>query len=134
MECPNCENVLMEEATQDIPYTYKGKTTIIKNVSGELCPKCGEFILSREESKRINVPLKEFIQSVNAADATGVDPQFINGVRKKLKLDQKEAGEIFGGGANAFSRYETGRTKPPVAVVKLLRLLDRYPELLPEIR
>jgi len=45
-----------------------------------------------------------------------------------------EAGEIFGGGANAFSRYENGRTLPPVALLKLLRVLDRHPELLDEIR
>ncbi|MFP3534180.1 type II toxin-antitoxin system MqsA family antitoxin, partial [Burkholderia sp. SIMBA_042] len=35
---------------------------------------------------------------------------------------------------NAFSRYETGRTKPPLALVKLLKLLDRHPNLLEEIR
>jgi HTH-type transcriptional regulator/antitoxin MqsA len=33
----------------------------------------------------------------------------------------------------AFSRYENGRTKPPVSLVKLLRVLDRPPELLEEI-
>ncbi|MNT62404.1 Antitoxin MqsA [compost metagenome] len=55
-------------------------------------------------------------------------------MRRKLELDQREAGEIFGGGVNAFSRYETGRTKPPLALVKLLKLLDRHPNLLEEIR
>jgi len=49
-------------------------------------------------------------------------------------LDQREAGEIFGGGVNAFSRYENGKTKPPVALVKLLRVLDRHPDLLDEIK
>ena len=44
-----------------------------------------------------------------------VDPEFIVSVRKKLNLDQREAAEIFGGGVNAFSRYENGKTKPPLA-------------------
>ena len=44
------------------------------------------------------------------------------------------AAELFGGGVNAFSRYETGRTRPPLALVKLLGLLDRHPELLDEIK
>jgi HTH-type transcriptional regulator / antitoxin MqsA len=35
---------------------------------------------------------------------------------------------------NAFSRYETGKTRPPLALVKLLKLLDRHPELLSEVR
>jgi HTH-type transcriptional regulator/antitoxin MqsA len=63
-----------------------------------------------------------------------VDPDFIASVRKKLELDQREAAEIFGGGVNAFSRYETGKTKPPLALVKLLKVLDRHPELLGEVR
>jgi HTH-type transcriptional regulator/antitoxin MqsA len=49
-------------------------------------------------------------------------------------LDQREAAEIFDGGVNAFSRYETGKARPPVALVKLLRVLDRHPELLEEVR
>lgn len=72
-----------------------------------------------------------FHREVNAAQ---VDPAFIAGVRKKLSLDQREAAEIFGGGVNAFSRYESGRTRPPLALVKLLKVLDRHPELLDEIR
>ena len=50
------------------------------------------------------------------------------------ELRSGEAGEIFGGGVNAFSRYENGKTKPPVALVKLLKVLDRHPELLGEVR
>jgi len=55
-------------------------------------------------------------------------------VRRKLNLDQREAAEIFGGGVNAFSRYETGKTKPSLALVKLLKLLDHHPDLLAEIK
>lgn len=63
-----------------------------------------------------------------------VNPAFILSVRKKLKLDQREAGQIFGGGANAFSRYETGRAKPPLSLVQFFKVLDRHPELLDEVR
>lgn len=55
-------------------------------------------------------------------------------VRKKIDLDQRESSEIFGGGINAFSRNENGKTKPPLALVKLFKLLDRHPDLLYEIR
>ena len=75
--------------------------------------------------------MSAFSKQVNASL---VDPDFIASVRKKLDLDQREAGEIFGGGVNAFSRYENGKTKPPVALVKLLKVLDRHPELLGEVR
>ena len=82
-------------------------------------------------AERFGQLVREFNKQVNAAI---VDPQFIAGVRKKLKLDQREAAELFGGGVNAFSRYENGKTKPPLALVKLLRVLDRHPELLSEVR
>ena len=51
--------------------------------------------------------MQAFSWQVNAAI---VDPAFIVKVRKKLALDQREAAEIFGGGVNAFSRYENGKT------------------------
>lgn len=63
-----------------------------------------------------------------------MDPLFIAGVRKKLALDQREAAEIFGGGVNAFSLYETGKTRPPVALMKLFKLLDKHPELMEKVR
>jgi len=75
--------------------------------------------------------LGQFQRQVNAAY---VDPDYIARVRKKLDLDQRQAAEIFGGGINAFSRYENGKTKPPLALVKLLKVLDRHPDLLDEVR
>ncbi|HEX4509565.1 MAG TPA: type II toxin-antitoxin system MqsA family antitoxin [Burkholderiaceae bacterium] len=35
---------------------------------------------------------------------------------------------------DASRRYENGKTKPSLALVKLLRVLDRHPELLDEVR
>jgi HTH-type transcriptional regulator/antitoxin MqsA len=66
----------------------------------------------------------EFNKQVNGSI---VDPDFIVSVRKKLKLDQREAAEIFGGGVNAFSRYENGKTKPPLSLVRLLKILIDIP-------
>jgi HTH-type transcriptional regulator/antitoxin MqsA len=54
-------------------------------------------------------------------------------IRKKLKLSQRRAAVIAGGGVNAFSRYENGKAKPVAAVVNLFRLLDKHPELINEI-
>jgi HTH-type transcriptional regulator / antitoxin MqsA len=79
----------------------------------------------------VSAAMLEFNKQVNAAI---VDPLFITRVRKKLALDQQEAATLFGGGVNAFSRYETGKTKPPLALVKLFQLLDLHPDLLSEIR
>ena len=94
-------------------------------------PACDEVVLNATESQRVSAAILSFNKQVNA---TRVNPDFIASVRKKLALGQQEAAEIFGGGVNAFSRYETGKTKPPLALVKLLKVLDRHPELLDEVR
>ena len=86
--------------------------------------------MSGEESDLLQGRANEFKARVNAER---VDPTFIISVRKKLKLTQKEAGQAFGGGTNAFSRYEKGSSQPHPSTVKLLQVLDRHPELLREI-
>jgi len=131
MICPECGAAELVHDTRDVPYTYKGETTLIPAVSGDFCPACGEIVLDRGQEDRYGEAVLAFNKQVNAAI---VDPEFIAGVRKRLALDQREAAEIFGGGVNAFSRYETGRTRPPLALVKLLKLLERHPELLEEVR
>jgi HTH-type transcriptional regulator/antitoxin MqsA len=131
MKCPICAGAELVHDTRDIPYTYKGESTVIPSVTGDFCPACGEAVLEKRESVRISTLMLEFKKQVNASI---VDPAFIASVRKKLALDQREASEIFGGGVNAFSRYENGKTNPPLALVKLLKVLDRHPDLLAEIK
>ena len=131
MKCPNCGAAELVRDTRDIPYTYKGETTVFAGVAGEWCPACGEAVFDAAASRAVSADMKAFAKQVNAAI---VDPAFISAVRKKLRLDQQEAAEIFGGGINAFSRYENGKTKPPLALVKLFKVLDRHPDLLAEVR
>ena len=131
MKCPVCGAAELIHDTRDLPYTYKGETSLISAVTGDFCPACAESVLDAIESDRVMREMRAFSKQVNAAI---VDPSFIVSVRKKLALDQREAGEIFGGGVNAFSRYENGKTKPPLSLVKLLKMLDRHPDLLNEVK
>ena len=131
MKCPSCAAAKLVHGTRKLPYSYKNESTTIPAVTGDFCPACGEAVLGPAESARVSAAMLAFNKQVNAAL---VDPAFIVKVRRKLALDQREAAEIFGGGVNAFSRYENGKTKPPLALVQLLRMLDRHPELLGEIR
>ncbi|MCW8199837.1 hypothetical protein D8B23_15825 [Verminephrobacter aporrectodeae subsp. tuberculatae] len=76
-------------------------------VTGEFCPACGEVILNREHGDRYSDLMGQFQRQVNSAY---VDPAYIAKVRKKLE-------------------YENGKTKPPLSLVKLLKVLDRHPEI-----
>jgi HTH-type transcriptional regulator / antitoxin MqsA len=131
MKCPTCATAKMQHDTRDMSYIYKGESTLIPAVTGDFCAACGEVVLNAAESTRTSAAMLNFNKQVNASI---VDPGFITKVRKKLALDQRQAAEIFGGGVNAFSRYENGKTKPPLALVKLLKVLDRHPDLLNEVK
>lgn len=131
MKCPSCGTAALVHGSRDMPYTYKSESTLIEEVAGDFCPSCGETVFGPVESARVSAAMLDFNRQVNAL---AVDPGFIASVRKKLALDQREAAEIFGGGVNAFSRYENGKTRPPLALVKLLKLLDRHPDLLGEVK
>lgn len=131
MKCPVCGAAELIRDTRDSLYVYKGESTVLPDVTGDFCPACGESILDMDETRRTMNLMLAFNKQVNASL---IDPEFIVNVRKKLNLDQREAAELFGGGVNAFSRYENGKTKPPIALVKLLKLLNRHPDLLAELR
>lgn len=131
MHCPECGSKNTIKDYRDIPFTYKGQSTVVKAVGADWCLDCGEGVIFKDESLRIDSILTEFNKQVNASI---IDPEYVVAMRKKLNLSQSEAGEIFGGGVNAFSRYETGKALPHVSTIKLLKLLDKYPELLEEIR
>ena len=132
MNCPTCETGKLVAATRDMPYTYKGRKMIIKAVKGQYCDnrKCREVVMNMDESIRTSREMLEFNKKVNA-ELSPID--LLTQVRQRLNITQQEAARVFGGGANAFSRYESGRTKPPVALVKLFQLLDRHPEFYKEI-
>jgi HTH-type transcriptional regulator / antitoxin MqsA len=131
MKCPVCGAAELIRDTRDLPYVYKGESTVIPAVCADFCPACGESVTDLNETDRVMREMQAFNKQINAAV---VDPGFIVEIRRKLELGQREAAEIFGGGINAFSRYENGKTKPPLALVKLLKVLDKHPELLDEVR
>lgn len=53
--------------------------------------------------------------------------------RRTLGLSQEEAARLFGGGRNAFSKYERGEVAQSVAMDRLIRLCLSHPELVKEL-
>jgi DNA-binding transcriptional regulator YiaG len=60
-------------------------------------------------------------------------PAEIKRIRKKLGVSQRRLSEILTGSASLLQRYEAGTAVPSVGTSQLLRLLDKYPELLAEL-
>ncbi|HZL28479.1 MAG TPA: type II toxin-antitoxin system MqsA family antitoxin [Acidobacteriaceae bacterium] len=73
VNCPACAQESARE-TRDIPYIYKGESTVISNVTGLFCGACGEAILDADESARVSGLMLEFNRRVNAS---AVHPEFV---------------------------------------------------------
>jgi HTH-type transcriptional regulator/antitoxin MqsA len=57
-----------------------------------------------------------------------LEPEEIRRIRKKLGLNQVQAGELIGGGPRAFQKYEAGDLLPSRAISSALALLDNDPQ------
>jgi HTH-type transcriptional regulator/antitoxin MqsA len=67
MKCPVCGGTELVPDTRDVPYTYKGETTILAGVTGEFCPACNESVLDANESRRVSDLILGFNKEVRAA-------------------------------------------------------------------
>jgi HTH-type transcriptional regulator/antitoxin MqsA len=127
--CPSCGYKEMKhETNRSEVVTVAGRTEIVTGLSGWFCPECGDGWLDDASSQRYGHAGDELVRQHR--EQAGND---ICRIRRKLKLTQKQAANLFGGGVNAFSRYERGEVEPGLSTMKLLRLLDKHPELLKEI-
>lgn len=129
MVCPVCGEKELIHGVYAVPYAYKKRATSFE-LEGDKCPSCGEIILAKEECRALDKLMEAFERTVNEEL---YDPAFVLAVRKKLGLNQKQAGALFGGGANAFSRYELGKARPPQTLLQLFRLLNNDPSRIHEL-
>lgn len=66
MICPVCGGAELTADIRDQQFTYKDKTTIIPNVSGDYCTACNESILNMDESSRTMELMLAFKRKVDA--------------------------------------------------------------------
>jgi HTH-type transcriptional regulator/antitoxin MqsA len=99
-----------------------------RGLSGWRCHSCGDVVFDKVSAKRYAEAGDRLVLAVRAEERVE-----IRRIRRKLGLTQTTAAKLMGGGHNAFSRYERGEAAPLPAVMNLLRLLDRHPDLLREL-
>ena len=127
-QCPICGEMAAVHEQRKTAYEYRGHTFDIMQPA-LWCDSCGEGIISPEDSKAV----AEEMQTHRARIDGLLTPAEIAAIRRHLKLNQKEASNIFGGGVNAFNRYERGVNPVPKPLSMLLSILEKHPEQLQEI-
>jgi HTH-type transcriptional regulator / antitoxin MqsA len=128
MKCPACGYSKMGAKTKDETLSYGGQSLTLHAMHGNFCPACGEGVWDAESYRRYTEAQAALLRAVKGDISSD-----IRRIRKNLKLTQTELAQVFGIGKVAFSRYERGETRPPAPLVKLLKLLERHPDLLAEI-
>lgn len=128
MKCHECGSGMIEK-TIDETLELDGQSLTLHDMHGHFCDSCGEGVWDEKSYHRYSEGQEALIRSVRGN--VGSD---IRRIRKKLKLTQKDLAEIFGLGKLSFSRYESGKTRPPAYFIKLMKLIERHPDLLNEMR
>ncbi|HNU69651.1 MAG TPA: type II toxin-antitoxin system MqsA family antitoxin [Myxococcota bacterium] len=125
--CHECgAEMVLDTRPQEI--SYKGLCTTIMQ-RGWYCTNCSEVLLNWDE---VEGSFEAFARMKAQADNLLL-PKEITRIRKKLKLSQRKASAILGGGPHAFQRYESGRDWITRSMANLLRLLDNDPNRLNEL-
>jgi HTH-type transcriptional regulator / antitoxin MqsA len=129
-KCLNCETrkgmKRFEEETFRI--THAGLSADVEGLSGWRCANCDEVEFDAASARRYAAAGDRLVLRSRVQQS-----KEIRRIRRKLGLSQVAAARLTGGGHNAFSRYERGEAAPLPAVINLLRLLDKHPELLKDL-
>ena len=128
-KCPACGGGPLQREAREMTFEYKGQR-LTYDQPGLWCGACGEALLEPSDKEATDPLLFDFMAKIDGRLTTGD----IRRIRKKLGLTQRQAGEVIGGGVNAFHRYETGKAYPAKGTENFLRLLDKHPYLLSELR
>ena len=115
----------MYRGVRPMTLTYKDRNLTF-DMPGWYCDQSEESIHTGEDMKVSD----RMLNLLKARSEGLLEPEQIRQIRKKLRLSQKAAGILIGGGPRAFQKYESGDLLPSRAISSALLLLDRDPEAL----
>ncbi|EQD28578.1 transcriptional regulator, Cro/CI family [mine drainage metagenome] len=118
MHCGFCGKGELQSVAGTERLEYRGQPLKVGGYTYSVCKACSEEVVTPEQMK-INQRL--------VADAKrGVDGFLtsteIRQLRDRLGLSQADAGKVFGGGPNAFYKYENGEVMQSQALDRLMVL------------
>ena len=109
--------------------SYKGESVTVE-LPGYYPTGTGDGVHVGEDMAVVDEALRGLKEKIEGLPT----PATIRRVRTKLNLSQREAGLLLKVGENAFDKYERGLVEPSGPTSQLLRILDRHPEIVDELR
>ncbi len=126
--CPLCSQSAEEKEWQK-EIEHNGQELLVTGLRHFVCQGCGTTFANNEQS-RINRRAVAYARNETDGLLPGSE---IRALRERWNLTQRDAARIFGGGLNAFSKYENGEVVQSDPMDKLLRLAMRHDFVVAEL-
>ncbi|MCO6413346.1 MAG: type II toxin-antitoxin system MqsA family antitoxin [Thiogranum sp.] len=121
--CPACDSASVDEKTNVEKFEYKGAELVVDNFKYSFCNECGTEFVTPKQRRTNDQKLRDKQRLFDGL----LQGREIKRIRNSLGLTQHYAAFLFGGGINAFSKYEKGDVVQSVAMDRLLRVTDVVP-------
>ena len=126
--CPETGQPMVRD-TRPMTVTYKGRSSTV-DMPGWYCHESDESIHTGEDMKVSDAAL----QALKIKVENLLSPEDVRRIRVKMGLTQRQAGTLIGGGPNAFQKYEAGEVTVSKGISNFLRMLERHPEEIEELK
>src|SRR3546814_19359545 len=117
MICPSCElgNLVPSVFADD--FRHNDSSVHVEGLECYVCDRCGADPVYPDQIRRNQLRIADAKRKAEGL-LTGSE---VRSIREYFGITQQEAATIFGGGANAFSKYERGDVLQSVAMDRLLK-------------
>ncbi len=117
IHCHFCGSDAVSQHSSMETYQYKQQAYEVL-VDYSVCNQCSEEVITTEQIHINEARVREAKKKLDGL----LSCEEIRDIRTRLGLTQEEAAKIFGGGVNAFSKYERGEVTQSAAMDKLIRV------------
>ncbi|MFT4929826.1 MAG: HTH-type transcriptional regulator/antitoxin MqsA [Phenylobacterium sp.] len=127
-ECKYCQSENIDHLSSQEIILYKGGELDIV-IDYSVCCHCKREFISKQQILNNDTRLRD---AKKIADGLLTSTEIYN-ARVSLDLTQEQASLVFGGGRNAFSKYERAEVSQSIAMDKLIRTCLRHPNVFKEL-
>lgn len=128
--CPVCgEGELQPRSDRVYEFTVGRQKQVVNGLEHSVCSACETSICTPEQMDRN----ADRIEAVQASVKGYISPEKVSELRARYNLTQALASKIFGGGPNAFSKYERGEVSPSASAASVMLLALESPVVFREL-
>ena len=126
--CKICKSEDVSGFVEVEDISYKGNDLQV-SIAYSVCNNCDREFVSKPQIIQNELALRAVKKTFDGL----LSSEEIVRAREELSLTQEQAARVFGGGRNAFSKYERGEVSQSVAMDKLIRICLNHRNIFREL-